>query len=224
MGMRMKVENTGTLRLFHGSRAGIVGEIAPISRAECDFGKGFYMGTESSQPLTLICRSEAPVLYTCSFDLSGLRVYRFAPTIDWALFIAYCRKRMPAKFRRLFAREYEPILKAYDVIFGKIANDKMFYVLDFFFDNLASDTAVEKCLSALNLGDQYCAKTVKACKAVNILDQRPIGSGECRKLQERSERQRVRAAAIVDEIMDANRRDGLLFREILEKKAEELDA
>lgn len=39
MGMRMEVENTGTSRLFHGSRAGIVGEIAPISRAECDFGK-----------------------------------------------------------------------------------------------------------------------------------------------------------------------------------------
>ena len=189
----MKVENTEMLRLFHGSRSGIAGEIAPISRPECDFGKGFYMGTESSQPLTLICRSEAPVLYTCSFDLSGLRAYRFAPTIDWALFIAYCRKRMPVKFRRLFAREYEPILRGNDVIFGKIANDKMFYVLDFFFDNLASDTAVEKCLSALNLGDQYCAKTVKACRAVSILDQRLIGSGECRKLQERLERQRVRA-------------------------------
>ena len=163
--MAKKVENVMTMRLFHGSRAGIEGKIAPISRPECDFGKGFYLGTESSQPLTLICRSESPVLYTCSFDLSGLRVYRFAPTIDWALFIAYCRKRMPAKFRRLFARAYEPILKGNDVI-----------------------------------------------------------CGECRKLQERSERQRVRAAAIVDEIMDANRRDGLLFREILEKKAEELDA
>ena len=38
MGMAMKVENAVASRLFHGSRAGILGEIAPISRAECDFG------------------------------------------------------------------------------------------------------------------------------------------------------------------------------------------
>ena len=55
----MKTENSMPLRLFHGSRSGIVGKIAPISRPECDFGRGFYLGTESSQPLTLICRSVA---------------------------------------------------------------------------------------------------------------------------------------------------------------------
>ena len=48
IGVAMKVENAATLRLFHGSRAGIAGRIAPSSRAECDFGKGFYLGTESS--------------------------------------------------------------------------------------------------------------------------------------------------------------------------------
>ena len=37
--MAMKVENAATVRLFHGSRAGISGKIAPISRPECDFGK-----------------------------------------------------------------------------------------------------------------------------------------------------------------------------------------
>lgn len=60
--MTMKIENGTTLRLFHGSRSGIVGKIAPISRPECDFVKDFYLGTESSQPLTLICRSVAEVL------------------------------------------------------------------------------------------------------------------------------------------------------------------
>lgn len=211
-----------TLRLFHGSRSGIDGAIAPKSRAECDFGKGFYLGTESSQPLTLICRSEAPRLYTCKMDLAGLKVHRFGSTIEWALFIAYCRKRMPLRSRRIFAQLYEPILRGNDVIFGKIANDKMFYVLDFFFDNLASDTAVLKCLSALNLGDQYCAKTIRACRAIKIVSDRAISRGECRKLQDRSDRQRRRATVIVDEIMDANRREGLLFREIIEQKARAL--
>lgn len=32
--------------LYHGSKSGLVGNIAPISRAQCDFGQGFYMGTD----------------------------------------------------------------------------------------------------------------------------------------------------------------------------------
>ena len=40
--------------LFHGSKSGIKGDISPLSREHCDFGKGFYMGTEPYQPLTLI--------------------------------------------------------------------------------------------------------------------------------------------------------------------------
>lgn len=43
-----------TVTLYHGSKSGIRGKIAPISRERCDFGKGFYMGTDRIQPLT--CR------------------------------------------------------------------------------------------------------------------------------------------------------------------------
>lgn len=35
----------GRMLLYHGSKSGLVGDIAPISRKKCDFGKGFYMGT-----------------------------------------------------------------------------------------------------------------------------------------------------------------------------------
>jgi len=208
------------MTLYHGSREGLFGPICPQSRTACDFGKGFYLGTASAQPLTLICRSERPTLYACELDLDGLDVYRFEPDIDWVLFIAYCRDRMPRPYKKLFAPRYRSILRDHDVIFGKIANDKMFYALDFFFDNLASDTAVLKSLSALNLGDQYCAKTAKACRQIIVLSSREIGVGECAKLQRRSETQRTQAAAIVDRIMDENRRDGLLFKELLEQKAE----
>ena len=209
------------MKFYHGSKNGISGPIAPISRDACDFGRGFYMGTEPTQPLTLICRVSGPRMYTCEADFDGLSLYRFSPDIDWALFIAYCRKRMPPKYRRIFAPRYREILK-HDVIFGKIANDKIFYVLDFFFDNLATDAAVIKSLSALNLGDQYCLKTRKACAKVSIAEERILGSGECRKLQIRSENQRRRAAAIVDRIMDENHHTGLMFSEILIKKVEEL--
>ena len=35
-----------TITLYHGSKSGICGKIAPKSRKHCDFGTGFYMGTE----------------------------------------------------------------------------------------------------------------------------------------------------------------------------------
>ena len=60
--------------LFHGSKAGIDGEIKPISRNRCDFGSGFYMGTDIWQPLTLIYNYESPILYTVEVDLTSLNV------------------------------------------------------------------------------------------------------------------------------------------------------
>ncbi len=48
-GMNMK-----DVILYHGSRGGIDGEIQPISRVRCDFGKGFYMGESEEQAKGLI--------------------------------------------------------------------------------------------------------------------------------------------------------------------------
>ena len=59
---------------YHGSKNGINGDIAPISRGDCDFGTGFYMGTEVLQPLTLICGEEKPVFYAVDFSLKDLNV------------------------------------------------------------------------------------------------------------------------------------------------------
>lgn len=47
--------------LYHGSKSGIQGKIKPASRDRCDFGAGFYMGTDPLQPLTLICDYEQSV-------------------------------------------------------------------------------------------------------------------------------------------------------------------
>ena len=49
------MKETDKFILYHGSKNGIKGEIQPSSRKHCDFGTGFYMGTEPEQPLTLIC-------------------------------------------------------------------------------------------------------------------------------------------------------------------------
>ena len=51
------------MRLYHGSKLGLMGAISLRSRAVCDFGCGFYMGDTPQQPQTLICRTESPRFY-----------------------------------------------------------------------------------------------------------------------------------------------------------------
>lgn len=75
------------LTVYHGSKNGLDGPIrmkVGRNRQTCDFGQGFYMGDEPTQPRTLICDGENPVLYTLSLDLEGLRVHRFKTDADWA--------------------------------------------------------------------------------------------------------------------------------------------
>ena len=84
----------GIVFLYHGSKSGIKGGIKPISREYCDFGKGFYMGTDKMQPLTLICNYQNARLYTLRADLAGLRILDIEVGIDWALLIAYHRGKM----------------------------------------------------------------------------------------------------------------------------------
>lgn len=47
----------GRILLYHGSKSGIEGNIESKSRSKCDFGKGFYMGTEPGQALPQISSS-----------------------------------------------------------------------------------------------------------------------------------------------------------------------
>ncbi|MDQ9735360.1 DUF3990 domain-containing protein, partial [Acinetobacter baumannii] len=56
-----------------------------------------------------------------------------------------------------------------DVLVGRIANDRMFIVLDMFFKNTLSGTALIDCLKVLNLGNQYCAVTDAACARVKVV-------------------------------------------------------
>ena len=82
---------SGKILLYHGSKSGLRGKIKPASRESCDFGKGFYMGTEKIQPQTLICNYENSVMYELVLDTSNLNVKEIPLEIDWALFVAFNR-------------------------------------------------------------------------------------------------------------------------------------
>ena len=204
-----------TVTLYHGSKAGIRGTIAPISRDRCDFGKGFYMGTDRTQPLTLICNYPKAKIYTLSVDLSELKILDVEVGLDWALLVAYNRGKLDSvKSTKIYNRFVE-LSKGCDMIIGYIANDRMFVVLDRFFNGEITDLALIHSLSALNLGKQYAALTEKACKKIKIIEEQEISEYDRDKLKRLSEVNRSEGIAKAEEICRKYRREGQFFDEIL---------
>lgn len=202
--------------LYHGSKSGIDGAIAPKSRDKCDFGKGFYMGTEQTQPLTLICNYPDAKIYTLSVNLSGLKIMDIEVGLDWALLVAYNRGKMEAVKGTSIYNRYADFDKSCDMVVGYIANDRMFVVLDRFFNGEITDLALINSLSALKLGKQYVAKTEKACKNIKIIEEQEINEEQREKLKYESEINRSKGIELAESICRKYRREGRFFDEILE--------
>ena len=203
------------LVLYHGSKKGLTGEIAPISREQCDFGKGFYMGTNTLQPLTLVCAEEKPKFYTVEMDLTGLKVLHVGIDLDWAMLIAYFRKEMESAKGTPIYEHYANYAKGYDVIVGYIANDRMYVELSRFFNKTLTDVALIHCLSALDLGMQYVAVTEKACKQIKILKKEELTQLELLALRDMSAKRRKAGVELATELEVKYRREGRFFDEIL---------
>ena len=203
------------LVLYHGSKKGIVGDIAPISRSECDFGRGFYMGTNTLQPLTLVCNEDKPKFYTVELDMTGLNVLTVEIGMDWAMLIAYYRKEMESAKGTPIYEKYAHMADGYDVIIGYIANDRMYTELSRFFNKTLTDVALINCLSALDLGKQYVAISEKACRQIKILKEEPLSQLELSLLKDMSAERRKEGIALAEEIEVKYRREGKFFDEIL---------
>ncbi len=203
------------ITLYHGSKSGINSAISPISRDKCDFGKGFYMGTEKTQPLTLICNYPNAKLYTLEVDLTGLKILDIDVGMDWALLIAYNRGKMESVHNTAIYERVSKMVYGYDIIVGYIANDRMFVVLDRFFNGEITDTALINSLSALKLGKQYVAITHKACRQINIVEEKIISAQDRKSLKSQSEHNRSDGIALAEEMCRKYRREGRYFDEIL---------
>ena len=203
------------LILYHGSKKGIIGDVAPISREECDFGRGFYMGTSTLQPLTLICNEDKPKFYAVKLDLTGLKALTVDVGMDWAMLIAYHRKEMESAKGTAVYEKYAHMADGYDVIIGYIANDRMYTELFRFFNKTLTDVALIHCLSALDLGKQYVAISEKACRQIKILKEETLSPLELALLKDMSAERRKEGVALAEEIEVKYRREGKFFDEIL---------
>lgn len=210
----------GRILLYHGSKSGLQGEIQPRARKQCDFGSGFYMGTDPMQPLTLICDFEDAKFYVVSMEIADLSVLDVPPDLNWAFLVAYHRGKMNNIKGTAFYEKYASMMNGHDVIIGSIANDRMFVVLDDFFKGNITDTALVQSLSALELGRQYVAVSENGCRNVRIEKEIPLTYFEKQVLKMKSEENRVIGVSLAEEICRKYRREGHYFDEILEQSQE----
>ena len=203
--------------LYHGSRSGITGPIQPNSRSRCDFGRGFYLGTLPMQALTLIADAEGSKFYFVSLATAGLTVAELPTGLDWALTIALHRGKMEGIRNSSLYAHCAHLLDGADVAVGAIADDRMFFVLDQFFQGTVTDAALVACLSALSLGTQYVALTQRACDALRIEGELELPLFARLALVDAAVANRERGIALANGICREHRREGLFFDEILSR-------
>ena len=114
--------------VYHGSSVVVERPDVLHSYHPLDFGKGFYVTTVYEQAerwarrkASLFGTDTAIVnRYQLSDDRSGFRLKTFdEDLVEWIDFVCRCRDG---------ALDYE----AYDLIYGKVANDKVFRVVDMY--------------------------------------------------------------------------------------------
>lgn len=208
--------DSGRILLYHGSKSGIEGTIEPKSRKQCDFGKGFYMGTEPSQALTLICDYEKSKFYIVSVAADSLAQVEVPADIDWAMLVAYHRGRMEKINGSDFYNKYRDMTANKDLVIGSIANDRMFFVIDNFFVGNVTDAALVHSLSALQFGKQYVAVSQKGCDAVRIEAEVSLSYLERLFMKEVAEENRTKGISLANDICKNYRREGMFFDEILD--------
>ena len=212
----MKLDSNRVL-LYHGSKSGIEGTIEPKSRKQCDFGKGFYMGTDSGQTLTLICDYEKSKFYIVSVSTENLALIEVPADIDWTMLVAYHREKMKKIDGTPFYNKYRDMTQDKDLIIGNIANDRMFFVIDNFFVGNVTDMALVNSLSALQLGKQYVVISQKGCDAVRIEAEVELSYLERLFIKEIAEENRARGISLANDICKNYRREGIYFDEILDE-------
>ena len=203
--------------LYHGSKSGIEGSIEPKSRKQCDFGKGFYMGTDPGQALTLICDYEKSKFYIVSVSMDNLAHIEVPADIDWAMLVAYHRGKMEKINSTPFYNKYRDMTANKDLIIGNIANDRIFFVIDNFFVGNVTDMALINSLFALQLGKQYVVISQKGCDAVHIEAEVELSYLERLFIKETAEENRARGISLANDICKNYRREGMYFDEILDK-------
>ena len=142
--------------VYHGSSEVVCQLDILHSYRALDFGKGFYVTSVRGQAERWARRKASLVggraivnQYQMDDDMTGLRVKRFPDDLaEWIDFVCNCRDGKP---------DYQD----YDLIIGKVANDKVFRVVDMYHSGIWDKERALKEIRAYPNYDQLAFITQK---------------------------------------------------------------
>lgn len=143
--------------IYHGSSEVVRRPDTLHAYRALDFGKGFYVTTVSQQAERW-ARRKAALLggraivnqYQMDDDLTGLRVKGFPDDLEeWIEFVCDCR-------------DGKTVYQDYDLIIGKVANDKVFRVVDMYHSGIWDKERALKEIRVYPNYDQLAFITQKA--------------------------------------------------------------
>lgn len=149
--------------VYHGSNQIVQKPDVEHSFRALDFGKGFYVTSVKEQAIRWAKRKallfpETAILntYQMSDDFSGLKFLDFGENLqDWIKFVCNCRDG-GTEFLQ------------YDIIKGKVADDKVFRVVDMFHSGVWDIDRAIKEIKAYPTFDQLCFVTQNAIEKVLV--------------------------------------------------------
>ncbi len=209
--------------LYHGSRGGIVGDIKPISRERCDFGKGFYMGTNPEQAKSLVSNDSEPFFYHIRVNMSAFKKEKILVLTDmeWAYYVLYNRGRLNSIKKTEFYNKIKHLGDNKDLIIGPIADDAMNETMRLFLKGRITDKAFLESIRVIDYGIQYVAKTEYACQQLKKITERELYGKELSDAKTLSDIRRIEGNKKASEIQKKYRREGKYLDEILKEAKEE---
>ena len=216
----------GNIELYHGSREGIEGKIRPVNKkrrnGECDFGNGFYMGTNLSQAEGLVAdkKNKNPKVYTLNLDISNIPENKilFLDGEEWLYTILSFRsdEELNDFSDTTIAESFRERVNQYDLVVGYIADDRMQLAMEEFMDNGLTDVGLYSCLKYIDFGFQLAAKTDLMCENIKIVEEHSLFGYYREQALMKTKEQMTKCISVVDRMKIKYRKEGRLYGEIME--------
>lgn len=155
------------MRLYHGSNVEVRKPSLRLSRKKTDFGRGFYTTTSAEQAehwtTIKIDRAKSGRRIVSVFDVddelltnSELRIREFhGPDEAWLNFVVNSRKG---------------VQHDYDLVFGPVANDKVFTVVNLYENGVINAIAAISQLKAYKTYDQLSFHTERVITELRFVE------------------------------------------------------
>lgn len=165
--------------LFHGAKSEIIGSVdINKSRANNDFGKGFYTGESYNQAISFISGFNKSCVYLFDFDKTDLKCKKYEVYQDWMMTIAYYRGTLDEYKNHPIVQRLVAQSRDCDYIVAPIADNRMFQIINSFISGEITDEQCKHCLAATNLGYQYIFITPKSTEHIKMIERCYIPDNE----------------------------------------------